>query len=174
MRRSPTSQPHFFWDAISRCFWKSEHCHLAEFLISVISEDQWQDFWFRSRAMMAIPAPRSGCSCPSGVGFRRSARSARPHPAFFLPFVANKATSSIRPLRDAWVALGPRLGHPRATQGPPRRHPIPIPIGRGSQVWPLVGLANVSCQLLAAASCYFSNILTVHTLRRCRNIADLE
>ena len=46
-------------------------------------------------------------------------RSAYPHPAFFQLLLQAKhfrKSTLGPPLRHAWVALGPRLGHPRATQ----------------------------------------------------------
>ena len=58
-------------------------------------------------------------------------------PPFSVVLLQTKRLSNFtqgRPLRDAWATLGPRLGHPRATQGPPNRqrvatHP-PLPLCR--------------------------------------------
>ena len=49
-----------------------------------------------------------------------------PRPAFFASLLQTKhfLDSTLGwPLRHAWATLGSRLGHPRATQGPPRPKP---------------------------------------------------
>jgi len=69
---------------------------------------------FRSRAMSATTAiPAIGALC------------APPPPRPFLLFVANKGTSSNRPLGDPCVTLGWPLGHAWATQGPSNPRPNP-------------------------------------------------
>src|SRR5579864_8893720 len=55
-----------------------------------------------------------------------TARSLGP-PGLFSSFVANKSTSSIRPKRGPWVALGWPLRHAWVTQGSPKPNPKPNP-----------------------------------------------
>jgi hypothetical protein len=65
------------------------------------------------------------------------ARSARhtPHPAISIVYCKQKTSHQSTlapPLRHAWVILGPRLGHPRATQtqsqsAEGRNPPLPLP-----------------------------------------------
>jgi hypothetical protein len=57
--------------------------------------------------------------------FARSLDFLPPPPFFQLLLQTKQLRQSTlgSPLRDAWVALGPRLGHAWATQGPPKPNP---------------------------------------------------
>jgi hypothetical protein len=70
-------------------------------------------FWFSDYPITRCPDHPIFC-----VPLPVYPQPARPHPLFFA-FVANKALSQF----DACVALGRRLGHPWATQGPPKPNP---------------------------------------------------
>ena len=73
-------------------------------LIRIISANQWQGSAFPDHQMSR--SPDHPISVP-------------PSPAFFQLLLKTKHfrhSTLGPPLRHAWVALGPRLGHPRATQ----------------------------------------------------------
>jgi hypothetical protein len=92
----------------------------------------------------------------------------RPLPGLFSISVANKTLTQIH----AWVVLAWPLGHAWVALGWPKRHPNPIPIGRGSQHSAKHQLPSAK-YLLRLLTAYCQRSCAVHTLRRCRSIAPI-
>jgi hypothetical protein len=90
----------------------------------------------------------------------------RPLPGLFSISVANKTLTQIH----AWVVLAWPLGHAWVALGWPKRHPNPIPIGRGSQHSAKYQLPSAK-YLLRLLTAYCQRSCAVHTLGRCWSIA---
>jgi hypothetical protein len=97
-------------------------------------------------------APRSGRSCPAGVGSRRCRRFFHPTP-FFSTFIANKGTCANQRLGGPCVTLGWPLGGPCVALGPPKGPPKPNPSRQ--RVVTLSQVPNTKNQV-PASCCLFS------------------